>query len=62
MFSVVVDGSGGQRTQFKQTHSSKQTVEELMFAAAEGNVKKITWLIKHREIDVSCFFSLKWSL
>ncbi len=41
----------GQRTLVKQ--SSKQAAEELMFAAAEGNVKKITWLIKHREIDVS---------
>lgn len=34
--------------------SNRQVAEELMFAAAEGNVKKITWLIKHREIDV-CF-------
>ncbi|VDD77554.1 unnamed protein product [Mesocestoides corti] len=37
--------------------SSKQVAEELMFAAAEGNVKKITWLIKHREIDVNTHYA-----
>ncbi|KAM3187606.1 hypothetical protein ACTXT7_001954 [Hymenolepis weldensis] len=37
--------------------SSKQVAEELMFAAAEGNVKKITWLMKHREIDVNIHYA-----
>lgn len=37
--------------------SSKQVAEELMFAAAEGNVKKITWLIKHRDIDINTHYA-----
>ncbi|KAL5107408.1 E3 ubiquitin-protein ligase mind-bomb [Taenia crassiceps] len=37
--------------------SSKQVTEELMFAAAEGNVKKITWLIKHRDINVNTHYA-----
>ncbi|VDM31227.1 unnamed protein product [Hydatigera taeniaeformis] len=37
--------------------SSKQVAEELMFAAAEGNVKKITWLIKHRDINVNTHYA-----
>lgn len=41
--------------------SSKQVAEELMFAAAEGNVKKITWLIKHRDINVRIRFLLPFS-
>uniref|UniRef100_A0A0V0J875 MIB/HERC2 domain-containing protein n=1 Tax=Schistocephalus solidus TaxID=70667 RepID=A0A0V0J875_SCHSO len=37
--------------------SGKHVAEELMFAAAEGNVKKITWLIKHSEIDVNTHYA-----
>lgn len=48
--SILSSESSVPRGLLKQ--STKQVAEELMFAAAEGNVKKITWLIKHREIDV----------
>ncbi|BHF68253.1 Contactin-3 [Sparganum proliferum] len=37
--------------------SGKHVSEELMFAAAEGNVKKITWLIKHSEVDVNTHYA-----